>query len=244
MGSVFATLLQPQLEQSREQRVFGVVSAKVTGIMDDGTYEMSYLSMGAGEPSAPARVMMPMAGSKRGTFFMPEVGDEVIVAFEAGDVNLPVILGAVWNEESETPDQAHSSPDNNFRTIVSRCGHEITFDDSPGQCKITIKTKGGHKLEMDDTPPGKITMESALGCKMVMDDAGGRLQINAPAMIEISAPVLKLSADAIATLQAAIVQVNSASPVPGVMLDGKPFGVHVHAPPVIPVSGTTGPPTP
>src|SRR5215471_7817270 len=114
MGSIFETLLQPQLEQSRERRVFGVVSATVTGIMDDGTYEMSYLSMGAGEPSAPARVMMPMAGSKRGTYFLPEVGDEVIVAFESGDVNLPVILGGVWNENSEPPDQAHPSPENNF----------------------------------------------------------------------------------------------------------------------------------
>lgn len=246
MGGVFETLLQPQMEQARERRQFGVVTAKVTGIMDDGTYEMSYLSMGSGEPSAPARVMMPMAGSKRGMYFFPEVGDEVIVAFESGDVNLPVILGAAWNEEGEPPDQAHPSPENNFRTIVSRCGHEITFDDTPGACKITIKTNGGHQLVMDDTLPGKLTLASAGGCKVEMEDAPGSLKISAPFSIELSAPVLKLSATTMTVNAPGGFQITTTGSVTGsaVVVDGKPFGLHVHTPPVVPPAGTTGPVAP
>jgi phage baseplate assembly protein gpV len=246
MGGVFETLLQPQMEQARERRQFGVVSARVTGIMDDGTYEMSYLSMGAGEPSAPARVMMPMAGGGRGTYFLPEVGDEVIVAFESGDVNLPVILGAVWNEESPPPDQARPSPENNFRTIVSRSGHEITFDDSPGTGKITIKTRNGHQLVLDDTPPGKVTLSSAGGCTVEMDDVPGNLKISAPLQVEISATVLKLSATTMTVSSPAGFQINTTGTATGslVIIDGKPFGLHVHTPPIIPATGTTGPVAP
>lgn len=246
MGGIFETVLQPQLDQARERRQFGLVTAKVTGIMGDGTYEVNYLSMGSGEPSAPARVMMPMAGSKRGTYFLPDVGDEVIIAFESGDVNLPVILGAAWNEESEPPDQAQPSPDNNFRTIVSRAGHEITFDDSPGTGKITIKTNGGHRLVMDDTPTGKITFSSAAGCQIEMNDVPGSLKISAPFQIEISAPILKLSATMITINSPGGFQITTTGSVTAstVVIDGKPFGLHVHTPPVIPPAGTTGPVAP
>src|SRR5689334_21907250 len=120
-------LMAPQTEQSRKQLVHGLVTATVRSREDDGTYRLDYLTMGTDEPSAPARVMMPMAGSKRGTYFCPEPGDEVVVAFELGDTNLPVILGAVWNNNDHPPDQAQASVDNKIRTIVSRSGHEVTL---------------------------------------------------------------------------------------------------------------------
>jgi hypothetical protein len=170
----------------------------------------------------------------------------VIVAFESGDVNLPVILGAAWNEEAEPPDQAHPSPENNFRTIVSRCGSEITFDDTPGSCKITIKTPSGHKLEMDDTPPGKITLSSAGGCQIEMNDAPGSIKISAPFQIELSAPTLKLSATTMTVNAPGGFQVTTTGSATAstMVIDGKPFGLHVHTPPVVPPAGTTGPVAP
>src|SRR5262245_6538242 len=128
VDSVFAD----QNEKRRDRPLHGIVTAKVSGRMADGTYELAYLSMGGDAPSAPARVMMPMTGPRRGAYFMPEVGDEVVVGFDAGDTNMPVILGAVWNNEAPFPDQAKPSSDNNVRTIVSRSGHELTFDDTSG----------------------------------------------------------------------------------------------------------------
>ena len=98
--------------------------AIVDSIEKDGTYTVDYLSMGSeGYTSAPARVMMTMAGDRRGTYFMPEIGDEVVVAFEGGDTSFPIILGAVWNDEAPPPDQAQPSTENNVRTIVSCSGH-------------------------------------------------------------------------------------------------------------------------
>src|SRR5271157_4763071 len=111
-------LMGPQTEQARKRLVQGLVTAIVRSREENGTYRLNYLTMGNDEPSALARVMMPMAGTKRGTYFFPEPGDEVVVAFESGDTNLPVILGAVWNNNDHPPDQAKPSADNNIRTVV------------------------------------------------------------------------------------------------------------------------------
>jgi uncharacterized protein involved in type VI secretion and phage assembly len=150
--------------------------------------------------------MMPMAGNKTGVHFVPQPGDEVVVAFELGDTNLPIILGAVWNNQTPPPDQAKQSPDNNVRTIVSRSGHELTFDDTPGAEKVLVKTQGGHQLTLDDapgqgkvtlqtdggrtltlddTPPGAVTLASAAGVQIQFSDAGGTLTLTAPMGVTI-----------------------------------------------------------
>src|SRR5207237_3412986 len=122
-------------------------------------------------PSAPARVMMPMAGKGRGVHFFPEVGDEVVVAFLDGDSNAPVVLGGVWNDYSPPPDQAKESAANDIRTIVSRSGHEVTFDDAVGSEKLTIRSHSGHTIELDDAPGrARVTMSSHGGRRIVLDD--------------------------------------------------------------------------
>ena len=237
------TLMRPQVQQGRNRPQYGVVTAKVTGRMDDGTYELSYLSMGDNEPSAPARMMMPTAGNRRGMYFFPEVGDEVIVAFESGDTNMPVILGAVYNEESPEPDQAEPSGENNVRTIVSRSGHEITLDDSPGREKVRIRTKGGHEVLLDDSPPGKITIRSARGSSLEMDDATLSMKLSAPVKIELEAVqiAIKRPSSNCRRQPESQLQTTGSAIASLVMIDGKPFGAHVHMPPIIPPAGTTGP---
>jgi uncharacterized protein involved in type VI secretion and phage assembly len=173
-------LMTPQTEQARKRLVQGLVTAKVLTRQDDGTYLLDYLTMGSGEPSAPARVMMPMAGGKRGAYLFPEPGDEVVVAFELGDTNFPVILGAVWNQDDQPPAQADLSTQNNVRTIVSRSGHELTLDDTAGAQQVKIRTQGGHSLVMDDTPPGKITLTSAGNITVTLDDSIGQASIASP----------------------------------------------------------------
>jgi phage baseplate assembly protein gpV len=207
---------QSQNTNRREQPVHGIAIAIVTGRMGDGTYELKYLSMGGNAPSAPARMMMPSAGSKRGVYWMPEAGDEVVVAFEGSDSNSPVILGALYNSNSAPPDQAKPSNDNNVRTIVSRSGHEITLDDSPGAGKVTVKTNGGRSVTLDDTPPGNINMSTPSGISIELDDATGTLtltaisiQLNA-ANLTMSGLNLSIQATAVDIEAAAAITMNSA----------------------------------
>lgn len=193
----FEPFLANRQEQRREQRIYGVVTAKVTGRMDDGTFELDYLSMGSNAPSAPARMMMPMAGERRGTYFMPEEGDEVVVAFDSGDTNMPIILGAVFNAESPPPDQAKPSADNHVKTIVSRSGHEVTFDDTPGQGQVRVKSANGHAITLDATPPGKVQVQTAGGSGIELSDAGGVVTVTSPGAIALQTGALTVGASSV-----------------------------------------------
>jgi phage baseplate assembly protein gpV len=193
----FDSVFADQDRQRRERTMQGISMAKVTARMADGSYSVQYLGMGGDAPSAPARMMMPGAGKQRGMYFMPEVGDEVVVAFEGGDSNSPIILGGAFNNDSPTPSQAQPSNDNNVRTIVSRSGHEITLDDSPGGGKVTVKTNGGRTLTLDDTAPGKVSLGSATGTSIVLDDSSGTLTLSAPLSIVLQAPTLVLNVGAV-----------------------------------------------
>ena len=261
MSSFFEDVYAERDKQRRERSVPGISIAMVTGRMGDGTYELKYLGMGNNVPSAPARMMMPNAGDKRGMYWMPEVGDEVIVAFEHGDSNAPIILGALFNSQSPAPEQAKPSNENNIRTLVSRTGHEVTFDDSPSAGKVTVRTKEGRCIVLDDTPPGKLSIETPMGVSMVMDDATGTLTLKAPTAIVLESAALQLAVggmsvapgasagsgtmsiavpaavsiqSAAISLQAAAITLTTTGAMPtcAVIIDGKPFGLHVHGAPL------------
>src|SRR5262245_9029852 len=131
MSGIADSLGRLEREQAINPRYYGIVTAKVSQIQDGGLYEVEYLQMGTGERSGGlSRVMGAGAGDQRGCYFFPEVGDEVVIAFEMGNPDLPIILGGVWNQNSAQPGQAQQSTSNDMRTVVSRTGHEVTFDDS------------------------------------------------------------------------------------------------------------------
>jgi phage baseplate assembly protein gpV len=247
-----ARALAPQSAQNREQKVFGLVTARVDRIEDDGTYRLKLFGMNGQDDddhSAPARVMMPMAGGGRGIHFFPEPGDEVVVGFQTGDTNIPIILGGVWNRDDKPPDQAKQSAQNDVRTIVSRSGHELTLDDTagsekvtlksqggqtvvlddaPGRAKITISTDAGRTIELDDTPPGKISIRTP-SCQITLGEPGA-LKIEATTSITLSAPVITLGGTA----------VSVGGGAGSTMIDGAPFKLHTHTP-LVSVPGVTGP---
>ena len=166
---LFARLLQFEERWNRMAPRFGLVFATVRAITDEGL-ELDYLSTTIDAPSVPARLATPMAGPDRGMYFMPEVGDEVVVGFEMGDVNRPVVLGAMWNDEHAPPDQADTSASNNRRTIVSRAGHHITFDDTPGSGAIEIRVStGGYRIVLDASGVTITTTGDVRTSKLVLD---------------------------------------------------------------------------
>src|SRR5439155_6434459 len=95
-----------------------------------------------------ARIDMLMAGSNRGTWFIPDKGDEVLVAFEGGDPRRPFVLGMLWNGNDSPPESADSN--NYIKSITSRNGVKVTLDDTDGAEKFKVETPGGHSLTMDD----------------------------------------------------------------------------------------------
>lgn len=85
-----------------------------------------------------ARIAVPMAGAERGMQFMPELGDEVLVAFDHGELRFPYVVGFLWNGQ-ELPPRTEPAQ----RTIQTVSGHVLEFDDTEGSEKVTMKWKGG-----------------------------------------------------------------------------------------------------
>ena len=90
-----------------------------------------------------ARIATFMAGPDRGAFWLPEIDDEVLVAFEHGDLRRPFIIGSLWNGKDKAI-HTNKSQDgkNNFRSIRSRSGHVLQFvDNDDGKERIVLQTK-------------------------------------------------------------------------------------------------------
>ncbi len=110
-------------------RIAGVVTGKVVSVNDpdgQGRVQVSLPWMGGQNESYWSPVATLMSGGGRGSWFMPEVGDEVLVAFNQEDVGSPYILGYLWNGQDTPP-----KTDPHLRTIRSVNGHEIQLYDPP-----------------------------------------------------------------------------------------------------------------
>ncbi|MFC6334427.1 phage baseplate assembly protein V [Paenibacillus septentrionalis] len=147
------------------------------------------------------RIVAFMGGKDRGALFIPEVGDEVLIAFMMGDITAPIVIGSLWNKEEPPP--AGNNDKNDIRKIKTRSGHEITFDDNDQAGKITVKTKKGHQLEFADKEQ-RIELRTAnSNHKVMLDEQKGQVTIqssqatltmNQKGEIEIKAPKsIKLS---------------------------------------------------
>lgn len=166
-----------------------------------------------------ARLATLMAGNDRGTVFLPEVGDEVLVAFDRDDIRHPYVLGGLWNGQ-DAPPETNADGKNNVRKIRSRSGHEIVFndDDQGKQEKVEIRTKAGHLVLLDDSAGAeKIEIKDKTGSNsMVIDSAQNSIKLESALSLEIKAQTiaieagatLKLKAGATLMIEGALVKIN------------------------------------
>ncbi|HEX2926975.1 MAG TPA: phage baseplate assembly protein V [Ruminiclostridium sp.] len=147
----------------KDEKVFGVMIGLV--IKNDSANDSEKPGPGLVKVQIPllgmkesnwARVVSFMAGKERGAFFIPEVGDEVLVAFENGDVNKPFVIGALWNGK-DTPPEKNSDGKNDIRIIKSRSGNIIQFSDKSGSEKISISSTKDIEIS---APNGKLSISA------------------------------------------------------------------------------------
>lgn len=128
------------------------------------------------------RIAVPMGGPDRGTYVLPEIGDQVLVVFEHGDIHRPIMIGALWSTKQE-PVEVNQTGKNNTKLIKSRCGHRIIFNDAEGAESITI---------VDKTRKNKIVLDSANN--VVQIQSSGDIAVIAKANIILHANALKVGA--------------------------------------------------
>jgi uncharacterized protein involved in type VI secretion and phage assembly len=168
---IFSTLMADSEQRQRTGAVQGLRYAEIRGVTEDGLYLLEWLSGPVRSPSAPARALRFMAGNRRGAYFPFEVGDEVLAGFIDGDLDQPVILGALWSDQDPPPDGVDTTETNNTRAIVSREGSRLAFDDSPAATSVLLKSAGGIEILLDDAGMS-LTIKLNETTKIVLSAAG------------------------------------------------------------------------
>ena len=170
------------------ERLYGVVVGVVTNNQDPdgrGRVKVRFPWLSEEHESAWARVVTPMAGNDRGLFLLPEVDDEVLVAFEHGRVELPYVLGALWNGQDKPPAD-NADGENNIRVLKSRSGHVIRLDDSEGAEKIEIADAEGTESLVFDMAAKSITLTA--DNDVVIESKNGKVKVTGQKGVEITAP--------------------------------------------------------
>lgn len=164
--------------RSTDKRFYGVMQGIVTQLNDDlgkeGRVKVQFPWFDDQMETEWCRVRQFYAGNGYGAFFVPEVGDEVLVAFIHGDMRLPVILGGLYNGKDKPPTYRSSSQDQ--KMLRTKGNHEILLDDTPRKKRVRIKTDGGHTADLSDADK-KISIQSSGGQKVVIDDSANRITV-------------------------------------------------------------------
>lgn len=169
-------------------RIFGVVIGVVTNNQDPdglGRVKVRFPWLSQDHESHWARMAVPMAGNDRGFYTLPELEDEVLVAFEHGNVERPYVLGALWNGK-DLPPANNDDGENNIRVFKSRSGHVIRLDDTDGGEKIEIVNADGKESLVLDTAANTITLTADQD--VVVESRNGKVRITGKKGVEITAP--------------------------------------------------------
>lgn len=176
---------------------YGVFPALVSDIKDpDGQGRVKVTlpwspDTGGGRYEAWARLATLMAGGNRGTWFIPDVNDEVLVAFEGGDPRRAYVVGALWNGSDSPPDSMDGAGNNYRKVVRSRNGVKLTLDDTNGQEKMILETPGGQKVTLKDGP-GSVVIEDSNGNSVKLETSG--ITITAAAKVTVNASTVAVSA--------------------------------------------------
>jgi uncharacterized protein involved in type VI secretion and phage assembly len=198
---------QVSRSRSTDKRYYGVVEGIVTAVNDEGhqgRVKVKFPWFDGQMESEWCRVRQFYAGNGYGAFFIPEAGDEVLVAFIHGDMRLPIILGGMYNGVDKPPTQRTAEQDQ--KLIRTKGNHEILLDDSQGKQRVRIKTQGGHTFDLGDVDQ-KVTLQSNAGQTVVIDDSannitlqtgGSSVKMDASGTITLTGTTVVLSAPSVA----------------------------------------------
>ena len=202
--SAVEAILDERLPRGFGGRWYGVYVALVSDIRDPNglgrvkvTLPWSPDASGA-RYEAWARLATLMGGNNRGSWFIPDTNDEVLVAFEGGDPRHPYVVGGLWNGKDKPPESMDGAGNNQLKVLRSRNGVKVTLDDHDGQEKLVLETPGGQKVTLKDGP-GSIKIEDSNGNSIQLETSGitlstsTKVTVNA-SQVEVSASMVIVNA--------------------------------------------------
>jgi uncharacterized protein involved in type VI secretion and phage assembly len=186
-------------------RWYGVFPASVSDIKDpDGMGRVKVTlpwspDTGTDRYEVWARVATLMGGNNRGSWFIPDPNDEVLVGFEGGDPRRPYVIGGLWNGRDNPPESMDGGGNNYKKVIRSRNGVKATLDDHDGQEQLILETPGGQKITLKDGP-GSVEIVDSNGNSVKLEASGitvnasANVTINAGAQVQVSAGMVNVVA--------------------------------------------------
>jgi uncharacterized protein involved in type VI secretion and phage assembly len=178
-------------------RWYGVFPATVTDIKDPDSQGRVKITLpwmpdaSAARYEAWARVATLFGGNNRGSWFIPDVDDEVLVAFELGDPRRPYVMGGLWNGKDSPPDTMDGGGRNARTMLRSRNGVKVTLDDTDGQEQLILETPGGQKVTLKDGP-GSVEIVDSNGNSVKLATDG--ITVNSSAQVTVKASKVSVSA--------------------------------------------------
>jgi phage protein D/phage baseplate assembly protein gpV len=185
---------------NEQRKIQGVVIGKVENNIDPeglGRVQLSFPHLSDVNLSNWARIAVSMAGGNKktiswGTYFLPDIGDEVLVAFEQGDINKPFILGSLWNGEKRPPEVNKGL--NEKKIIKMKSGMQIVFDETPGSENLLLQDKAGSMIKMDSTTGSEqLVLQDKAGSMIKMDSATGDVIIEAKGNVTVKGKEIHLN---------------------------------------------------
>ncbi|MBF8277357.1 MAG: phage tail protein [Candidatus Brocadiaceae bacterium] len=203
-------------EKNQQSRIYGVVTGIVTNNSDPdglGRVKVKIPRINNEDESNWARVVSFMAGKERGGFFLPEVDDEVLVAFEFGDINMLYVIGALWNGVDKPP-ETNGDGKNNKGFITSRSGHIIRLNDEDGKEMIEIVDKTEKNSIVFDTAKNTITISTDKDITLSAPQGtvkieAQKIELKSSAEVKIEAgSTMDVKSSAMMTVKCATVNIN------------------------------------
>jgi len=190
-------ILDVRLPSGLGGRWYGAFPALVTDIVDPEGLGRVKISLPWSPDTAGARyetwarLATFMAGNNRGSWFIPDVDDEVLIVFEGGDPRRPYVIGSLWNGKDSPPESMDGAGKNFKKVLRSRNGVKLTMDDTDGREQFILETPGGQKLTLKDGP-GAVEIVDSNGNSIKMETSG--ITITAAAKVTINASQVAVSA--------------------------------------------------
>jgi len=190
-------ILDVRLPSGLGGRWYGAFPALVTDIVDPEGLGRVKISLPWSPDTAGARyetwarLATFMAGNNRGSWFIPDVDDEVLIVFEGGDPRRPYVIGSLWNGKDSPPESMDGAGKNFKKVLRSRNGVKLTMDDTDGREQFILETPGGQKLTLKDGP-GAVEIVDSNGNSIKMETSG--ITITASAKVTINASQVAVSA--------------------------------------------------
>ncbi|MBN2183967.1 MAG: hypothetical protein JW746_01435 [Candidatus Krumholzibacteriota bacterium] len=189
------------VRETRKKPAAGINIARVVDLKDPdklGRIKVSYPWLDS-EQTAWVRIMVPHAGKDRGWYVLPELEDEVLIGYEHGSSDHPIVLGCLYNKDN-SPVQDAVSDENDVKMFMTRSGNRLMFTDKDGSEQITISQKDGkNQIVLDISGPSiSITTEGEVSIKgaNINLEANDGITMKAGADIKLEGTNIELKAEA------------------------------------------------